>query len=1115
MINFEIERKRKVLAIVLGIVLLSGMMSEISVSAAVSGNYTDVYAKKDSDEDGRYTEKNPDEDDRYVEKDPDEDDRYTEEDSDSGIVVIDDKSTGIKISCRAAGKNPITGEAASLKAKVERDTDVISRRTVVDADENTRFIYDGAVTAEVEIEEKCFSADDISVSVKRDGMELSREEKDMCISDWEMDGEKDRKSCEVTLTEDGDYEIEVICADESGSGIASSSDGVLQKSEGKSYISNLITVDTVKPVINVSYSGGNVRNAGYFNTDRTAEIKITDRNFRPDETEIDISATDVQDREVLFEHTDLVSWSDWTQDEGDENTWIAEIPFYMDAVYTFDIAYVDLAGNRAKEYEEDCFVVDKQAPDSNKMVISYTDEVKNWKDLFHYFFYRDFVTVTLISEDDISGIDYLTWTYQQESGAENGKNAVEKTQVIERKDITFSDEGKQAEASFTLTATEAEQFRGNLSFTATDMAGNVSDVKRDEDRINIVDNISPTRVVSYSPAKQVVDASTLLKKTSYIYEEESTDSILYYDDDVTAVFRIAEANFYPEDVVIKVNDVRQEPSDWRQTGNVWTGTITLSGDGNYRVTMDYTDRSTNVMKSYVSEKIVIDTIHPVVDVTYNESVRENNSIAYYAGDVNAAVVISEANFYAEDVSVTASKDGSAPFPVSVNWEKSSSDEHKGTFCLHEDGDYVVTVRGRDLSTNRMEEYTSGQMIVDTEKPTVSVSHIRANSANKDKKYGFTITAGDTADNLDAETFQPVLTAVTRNRSGAYEVKEIPLGDTVTVESNRIYSVSVDNLPEDAVYTLSCRVRDMSDNESTLMLLEDGNEHESVSFSINRNGSTFIADENTEYLAEQYYVYNVQNDIVISEINVDPVENYTVKLNGIELKEGRDYTTTISNRTGEWSKRTYDVKRSLFEKEGDYDIVIESVDKAETAAYSDMKNLKISCVVDQTAPVVVFSGLEENGHYQTREQTVTAIPTDDGGKLRSFKAIVLDKNGEPLRNKNGEDISTRIELIRDDLDKYLAENDGKVIFTVPEGVENQVRIICDDHALYPDGVNTNRYDKIFSGVTVSSPKLTVINADNPQSDKKILGIIAAVAGMVIVFLTVRRKRHIRQGMPPAA
>lgn len=918
---------------------------------------------------------------------------------DTNTIVVDDKNPDVKISCQAVGKNPVTGEAASLKAKVEKDTDVIRRNPVSDVDENTRLIYNGAVAAEIEIQEANFLADDVSVSVKRDGTELGPEEMSGCLSPWRTDEEKDRTLCEAILAEDGDYEITVAYTDKSEKDMMDSSDEFQGEPSQKFYTSNVITVDTVKPVVEVSYIGGNARNIHYYDTDRTATIRITDRNFRPDEILVNISAVDVQDQEISFEHSDLLSWIDWIQDSEDENSWIAKIPFHMDAAYTVDIVCKDLAGNEADPYETDHFVIDKEAPDSAGMTISYADQVKDWKDPLHYFSYQDSVTIMLTSEDDISGIDSVTWIYQQESGTSTEKNVAGRSQTIERKDMTFSNEGKRATASFSLTAAEAEQFRGNISFTATDMAGNTSDIKRDENRVNIVDNISPTRIVSYSPAKRVVDAATLLTKSSYTYEEENTNSILYYDGNVTVTFKIAEANFYAEDVVINVNGVRQKPSDWKQNGDEWTGTVILSHDGEYQVTMDYADRSTNRMKSYVSEKIVIDT----------------------------------------------------------------------------------------------------------EKPTISVSNIRANSANKDEKYGFTITASDTADHLDAETFLPVLTAVTQNESGAYEKKEIALGDISVDESNQIYSVSVDNLPEDAVYTLSCKVKDMADNECKMMMLEDGKEYESVSFSINRRGSAFFADADTEFLAQQYYVYSVKNDIVIHEINVDPIEHYAVKLNGTELKEGKDYKTFISSRDGEWSKRTYDVKKSLFEKEGDYDIVIESVDKAKTASYSDIKNLKISCVVDQTAPIVAISGLKENGRYQTEEQTVTAIPTDDGGKLRSFKAVVFDKNGEPLKDKEGKDISTRIELVKDELDTYLARNDGKVSFTIPKGTDHQVQIVCDDYALHPDGVSTNKSDEIFSGVTVSRDHVTVTNVDDTNPHRTIPWIIMMIGAEVVITILAWRKK----------
>ena len=66
------------------------------------------------------------------------------------------------------------------------------------------------------------------------------------------------------------------------------------------------------------------------------------------------------------------------------------------------------------------------------------------------------------------------------------------------------------------------------------------------------------------------------------------------------------------------------------------------------------------------------------------------------------------------------------------------------------------------------------------------------------------------------------------------------------------------------------------------------EYENVTFSVNRNGSTFLIDNNTEKMLDKYYVYSVENPVVIKEINTDPIEKYVVKLNGTELEAGEDY-----------------------------------------------------------------------------------------------------------------------------------------------------------------------------------------------------------------------------------
>lgn len=126
----------------------------------------------------------------------------------------------------------------------------------------------------------------------------------------------------------------------------------------------------------------------------------------------------------------------------------------------------------------------------------------------------------------MSGIDYITWTYKREDGVSTTKNVSERTETITRDQITYSKRGKQAVAGFTLKVTDAEQFRGAVSFTATDMAGNTSEIKADAQRINIVDNISPERMVSYSPAKQVVVPQPDCRKR--LISMNRKEQILYY-----------------------------------------------------------------------------------------------------------------------------------------------------------------------------------------------------------------------------------------------------------------------------------------------------------------------------------------------------------------------------------------------------------------------------------------------------------------------------------------------------------------------------------------------------------------------------------------------------------
>lgn len=842
----------------------------------------------------------------------------------------------------------------------------------------------------------------------------------------------------------------------------------------------------------------------YYNTDAVATIRIEEANFYASDIVIKVNG------ETVAPDNGWVN----LKGENDETTdiWEATVTLADEGDYVITMTYTDRSKNEMVKYESQRIVIDKTAPIIN---VSYgNNDVKNTVDNRSYYNTTQTATVTIKEHNFRADEVIVKVSAQNVVGTEilklNADGTVEAyaNQGADRASWSAYKEGswRRDDDTYVLTLTFDADANYTFDVEYQDMATNkAADYTPD---YFTVDKTAPTNLeVSYSAH---VFEEILESITFGYYNAQMTVTITAVDD-TSGIYHFAYSYINSEGVSgvnAELLDQAIQYADISHDGSKATATFTipkmvLGNDNQFNGTVKFTayDRSENNTDKADNKRIVVDNISPTATVTYNAAVQEANGISYHDGNITATININEANFDSGDVNVTVTKDG-ANYPVNVAWVNNSVDSHTGTFTLTEDGDYIVTVTYRDKSGNQMNTYTSNQLTLDTTLPVIEVSNIKMNSANKNEVYGFTITVNDT--NLDVSSLVPKLTAVVKGDDGKYSTKEIDLGEAQVVVAGQTYTFTVEDLPEDALYSLTCSVKDMAGNAIDEVVLEDEQAYGLVQFSINRLGSTFgFGDDFTEELVGQYYVYSVDNDVVIVEVNVDPIENYVVKLNGTELVEGVDFTTEQTSKNGEWSKRTYVINKELFAEEGEYSIIVSSTDKAESTAYSDVKNLTVAFVVDQTAPVITISGLANEGRYQTDEQTVSLIPSDEGGRLNSLKVVVMDADGNPLINEEtGENISLRFEMNGEELLAYLDENGGKITFTVPSGYNLQVQVICNDCAINANG-ETNEYNEIFTKVTVSQSQLVIFYANKPAFYGTIAGSVALLA---VIILLLKRKKN---------
>ncbi|MBR3816651.1 MAG: hypothetical protein IKJ27_07990 [Clostridia bacterium] len=590
-----------------------------------------------------------------------------------------------------------------------------------------------------------------------------------------------------------------------------------------------------------------------------------------------------------------------------------------------------------------------------------------------------------------------------------------------------------------------------------------------------------------------------------IHDEEYVD---YFRTNRTATVTITERNFRAENVSYAITNTDGViPGINLRSAEAWktktdksnpdntthTAVVKFTADGDYTFDISCVDNADHASNKVPQHKFTIDKTLPIITVVYdNNSARNGN---YYKAKRTATITVKEHNFDPARVVISGTSTD-APFPTLSSW-RNDGDIHVATLSYTQDSKYTFDIAMRDMAGNGSADFAQQEFYIDTTLPEVYLTGIVDESANADDgNIGFVLGATD----KNFDIFTPSVSAIIL-KDGKVVVENVSVGRISNITNGKEFRVN--NIEADGIYSVYCTVIDKAGNAYNQVLLENeagdrvkearSQSGDIVTFSVNRDGSVFALDGYTSNLTKDYYVSDVTEYVTIIEINADPIKEKSITVNGKKIKENTDYTVTSANNSSSWYKYTYKIDKSVFEKEGEYNVVVSTKDKADNSAFSDIKDAAVKFVVDRTAPVVTVAGLETDGKYQTSLQQVLLIPKDDGGMLKSVVVRTVDNEGNILKEI--------VNLAGEDLDKAIEE--GQISFNLEEGVRQRVQIICEDFA---GNISGSSDEECYSNVTVSSSAFTIFWV----TDSLRWGVIggATLLILAVVFIIIAKKRKNR-------
>lgn len=536
--------------------------------------------------------------------------------------------------------------------------------------------------------------------------------------------------------------------------------------------------------------------------------------------------------------------------------------------------------------------------------------------------------------------------------------------------------------------------------------------------------------------------------------------------------------------------------EWKADGAAYTATLDITEDGHYTVTASISDAAGNKTdyivfdnNSVATGAFVLDNTKPVVTVSYDNNDSNNNSI-YFNTPRTATITVVERNFDPEKVTNVIRVTNFAGEDTKLNlgeWT-SNGNTHTATINFTTDGTYHISVTTEDILGNQAlatkyngtaaQEWVLDQQISDPE-----ITGIHSNSA-----YGAEVVPEVTALDPNLENITVQLLRTTYGVIEADVTEELVPDDIQIADITGGKSIGLDIFPldedMDGIYTLVVTSTDKAGNTAS----------SSMTFSINRNGSTFAYEKNVlDIMGKTMKI--LPNDLVIQEINPTKLVPGScviqITKDGTPISNPVFTVNPIANGEEEvgangWYEYLYTISKDNFTEDGTYTVVISTKDAAGNLPENTGEDMAIRFSIDTTAPELTsVVGLEKA--IVKAESLNVAFSAIDNIGLSSISVYV-----------DGEQVSRWTEL-----DGYTCNE----TFTISEGMNRHVRIVIVDKAGNILDTDMEGFNPgfIWQDVTVSSNAFLRFYANKPL----FYGTIISGAVVIVGFLSYVLWKHKRK------